>query len=163
MSMKIMFCGALVLGGFLWSYLFMRQFIFNIRVASPVIKKMNSLQPDLIAVGAKRYTLISNIACLLVGSVILFAVIWFTRKHIYYIISFGIGAVAALIFILVSTRPENQSMFDYFSGAYYRFIPDDELRTIVFNKEYKRIKPRLRDMGISGTFVPKFNETNKKG
>ena len=156
MSMIIMFCGALVLGGFLWSYLFMRQFIFNIRVASPLMKKMNSLQPDLIGLGAKRYTQISNLVSLLIGGVILFAVIWLARHKIYYSISFGVGAIAALVFVLLRTKPDNKEMFDLFSGAYYRFIPDDELRTIVFNKDYKKIKTRLREMGILGTFVPDF-------
>ena len=43
MEMKIMLCGAMVLGGFLWSYLFLRQLVFNFRVANPLIKKMNLL------------------------------------------------------------------------------------------------------------------------
>ena len=46
---KIMLSGVLVLGGFLWTYLFLRQFLFNLLVASPLIKKMNSLQEEMIA------------------------------------------------------------------------------------------------------------------
>ena len=38
MQMKVMFAGAMVLVGFLWSYLVMRQFLFNVLVAYPVIK-----------------------------------------------------------------------------------------------------------------------------
>lgn len=154
MEMKIMLCGAMVLGGFLWSYLFLRQLVFNFRVASPLIKKMNLLQPDLIGVGAKRYTLISNLVCFLIGAAILFGIIWLFRNKIYYSISFGVGAAAALIFVIMRTKPENKDMLDLFCNAYYQFVPDDELRTILYNKEYKKVKSRLRDMGIRESFLP---------
>ena len=101
MEMKIMLAGALVLAGFLWSYLFLRQFLFNIRVAYPLINKMNGLQPELIGVGAKRYTLISNLVSLLVGGAIAFAVLYFCP--VYIKISFAVGAVAAFLFIFFRT------------------------------------------------------------
>lgn len=151
---KIMLCGALVLGGFLWSYLFLRQFLFNLLVAFPLIKKMNALQPDLIAIGAKRYTLISIIVTTLMGGVLLFLVIRFCP--LYMIISFAVGAVAAFLFILPKMKTGNKSMFDAFSTAYARFIPDDELRTLLYNKDYKKIRSRLRIMGVMGTFIPDF-------
>ena len=160
MEMKIMLSGALVLAGFLWSYLFLRQFLFNVRVAYPLIKKMNSLQPELIGVGAKRYTLISNLVSILVGGAICFAVLYFCPLYIK--ISFAVGAVAAFLFIFFRTKPENKESFDLFSNAYYRFIPDDELRTLLFNKEYKKIKGRLKDMGIQGSFVPDFKLLSDK-
>lgn len=160
MEMKIMLSGALVLAGFLWSYLFLRQFLFNVRVAYPLIKKMNSLQPELIGVGAKRYTLISNLVSILVGGAICFAVLYFCPLYIK--ISFAVGALAAFLFIFFRTKPENKESFDLFSNAYYRFIPDDELRTLLFNKEYKKIKGRLKDMGIQGSFVPDFKLLSDK-
>lgn len=151
---KIMLSGALVLGGFLWSYLFLRQFLFNLLIASPLIKKMNALQPDLIAIGAKRYTTISYIVTTLMGGVLLFLVIRFCP--LYMTLSFAVGAVAAFLFIVPKMKPGNKNMFDAFSNAYARFIPDDELRTLLYNKEYKKIRSRLRIMGIIGTFVPDF-------
>ena len=154
MEMKIMLGGAMVLGGFLWSYLFVRQFLFNFMVALPLIKKMNALQPDLIAVGAKRYTWMSNAVVFVVGALLLFLVIRFCP--LYLQIAFGVGAVAALLFIIFRMKPSNQAMFDLFSVAYYRFIPDDELRTIIYNKEYKKVKSHLKHMGIKGTFIPDF-------
>lgn len=154
MEMKIMLAGALVLAGFLWSYLFLRQFLFNIRVAYPLINKMNSLQPELIGVGAKRYTLISNLVSLLVGGAIAFAVLYFCP--VYIKISFAVGAVAAFLFIFFRTKPENKESFELFTNAYYRFVPDDELRTLLYKKEYKQVKARLKEMGIQGTFVPDF-------
>ena len=33
---------------------------------------------------------------------------------------------------------------------------NDELRTLLYKKEYKKIKPRLKQMGISDTFLPNF-------
>ena len=155
MEMKIMLAGALVLAGFLWSYLFLRQFLFNIRVAYPLINKMNSLQPELIGVGAKRYTLISNLVSLLVGAAIAFAVLFLVHQ-LYIEIAFAIGAVAAFLFIFFRTKPENKESFELFTNAYYRFVPADELRTLLYKKEYKQVKARLREMGIQGTFVPDF-------
>jgi len=157
MEWKIMLSAALLLGGFLWTYLFIRQFLFNIRIAYPLIKEMNALQTDLIGVGAVRYTRISNVVSLFIAAVILALVIRFCP--IYMSISFGVGAIAAFFFIIFRTKPDNKEMFDLFANAYYRFIPDDELRTIVFNKEYKKVYPRLKQMGIHGTFVPKFTES----
>lgn len=153
-EIKIMLSGALVLGGFLWTYLFLRQFLFNLLVASPLIKKMNTLQPDLIAIGARRYTMISNAVSVLIGAVLLFLVIHFCP--LYMIIAFAVGAVAAFLFIVPKMKPGNKNMFDVFSNAYARFIPDDELRTLLYNKDYKKIRSRLRIMGIVGTFVPEF-------
>ncbi len=154
MELKIMFAGAIVLGGFLWAYLFMRQFIFNILVAYPVIKRMRSLQTDLIGIGAVRYTRISNIVTLLVGGALLFVVIYFCP--LYLIISFAVGAVGALIFVILRTKPSNKDSFDLFASAYHRFVPDDELRTILYNKDYGKIKARLKAMGIRDTFLPDF-------
>ncbi len=155
MEMKIMLAGALVLAGFLWSYLFLRQFLFNIRVAYPLINKMNSLQPELIGVGAKRYTLISNLVSLLVGAAIAFAVLFLVHQ-LYIKIAFAIGAVAAFLFIFFRTKPETKESFELFTNAYYRFVPDDELRTLLYKKEYKQVKARLKEMGIQGNFVPDF-------
>lgn len=154
MEMKIMLSGALVLGGFLWSYLFLRQLLFNVLIAHPMIKKMNGLQAGLIADGAKKYTQVSDIVCFLVGALLLFLVIRFCP--LYMILSFAGGAAAAFLFIIFRMKPSNKEMFDLFSTAYYRFIPDDELRTIVYNKDYGKIKARLKKMGIKGTFLPVF-------
>ena len=154
MEMKIMISGALVLAGFLWSYLFVRQFLFNLLIAHPLIAKMNKLQPNLIASGATKYTVISDIISVVVAGVVLFLIIHFCP--LYIVLSFAGGAVVALIFLVFRVKPSNKQMFDLFSTAYYRFIPDDELRTIVYNKDYGKVKARLKKMGIKGTFVPEF-------
>ena len=47
-------------------------------------------------------------------------------------------------------------MFEAFCNTYYRFIPDDELRTAVFNKKPNQIKQRLYNMNLPRDFVPDF-------
>lgn len=158
MEMKIMLAGAVVLGGFLWAYLFVRQFIFNVRVAYPIIRKMNSLQPDLISIGAVRYTRISDLVTIGVGGALLAGIIYLCRNNLLMLISFAIGAVFAIVFIVMRCKPSNKEMFDLFSNAYSRFIPDDELRTIMYNKEYEKVKARLKNMGIRETFLPDFKK-----
>ena len=153
---KIMLGAALFLGGFLWSYLFLRQFLYNFIVAFPMIKKMNALQDGLIAVGAKRYTVISSLVTFFIGAVIVFLVLHFLK--LYQILCFFGGVVSAFALMISRVSLKNKEMFDLFCNAYYRFVPDDELRTILYNKEVKQIKPRLRKMGISGTFVPEFKK-----
>ena len=115
---------------------------------------MNALQPELIGVGARRYTLISNLVSIFVGGAIAAAVLIFCPPYIK--ISFAVGAVAAFLFIFFRTKPENRESFELFTNAYYRFVPDDELRTLLYKKEYKKVRARLREMGIQGDFVPEL-------
>ena len=81
MEVKIMLVGAIFLGGWLWAYLFIRQLMFNFRVAYPLIRDMNTLREELIAVGAKRYTTISTITCCVVAAGIL-ALVEIGRAHV---------------------------------------------------------------------------------
>ena len=91
MEMKVIFAGAMFLVGWLWFYLFFRQFLFNILVAFPMIKAMNKAQTDLIAIGAKRYTIVSLIACTVVCAIVAGIIIWLCP--LYLIISFLVGAL----------------------------------------------------------------------
>ena len=50
MSAKIMWSAAIFFGGWLWSYVFIRQIMFNFLIANPLIKKLRAMQQDLIAV-----------------------------------------------------------------------------------------------------------------
>ena len=52
--------------------------------------------------------------------------------------------------------PKNRNMFDSFCAAYYRFVPDDELRTAMYNKKPSQMKKRLHEMRISPDFIPEF-------
>ena len=97
MEIKIMLAAAIFFGGWLWSYLFVRQLMFNFRVAYPLIRSMNALREDLIAVGAKRYTGISVAICLVFAALVLFVVIRFCPVYLW--VSFLVGAVSALAFL----------------------------------------------------------------
>lgn len=158
MEMKIMFAAVIFLGGWLWSYLFIRQLLFNFVTAYPLIRKMNSLKEDLIAVGAKRYTTISVIICAVVAVGLLVLVL--VLCPLYLKIIFAVGAVVALAMLLSRVSPENRAMFDSFCMTYYRFVPDDELRTAMYNKKTGQMRSRLKAMDIEGSFIPEFKKEN---
>ena len=157
MQIKIMLSAVLFLAGWLWSYLFLRQLLFNFAVAYPLIRKMNTLQEGLIGVvAAKRYTFISCVVCTLVSALLLFLIIHFCP--LYMIICFAAGGVIALLFLIRLLSPSVRSTFELFCTGYYQFIPDDELRTAMYNKKIPQMKARLKAMGISGTFIPDFKK-----
>ena len=64
-----------------------------------MIQKMNSLQEDLIAVGAKRYTVVSVVFCGVAAAAILAAVlVW---CPLYIRIGFLAGAVVAVVLLIL--------------------------------------------------------------
>ncbi len=157
-EMRIILVGALFLGGWLWAYVFIRQILFNVRVATPLIRRMRAEQEDLIAVGAVRYTTISTVVCTLFSLVVLVIVVLLCRNYWYFLASFGLGAVIAFIMLLAMIKPENQSMFISFCAGYHRFVPDDELRSAFYNQKTGPIRSRLRQMGLSGDIIPKIEK-----
>ena len=158
MQMKILGAGALLMVGWLWFYLFVRQFLFNFLTAYPMIKRMQAAQEDLIAIGAKRYTTVSVISCAVVCAIVIAIVVAFCPW--YFITCFFVGALVALFMYLPLLGPANRDMFDAFCMKYYSFVPDDELRTAMYNKKPSQMKVRLHDMGVSDAFIPEFK--NKK-
>ncbi len=156
MEIKIMLAAAIFFGGWLLAYVFIRQLLFNYLTAYPIIKKMQELDPELIAVGAKRYTNTSTIVCAVCIAVIGFVVVYFCPT--YLIAAFFVGIALCLVMLAGKLSPRNRSMFESFCTAYCRFVPDDELRTILYNKDVKKINRRLREMGFSSSFVPEFRE-----
>ena len=134
METKIMLCAGVFFGGWLWFYLFMRQFLFNLMTAYPMIRKMQEIDPNLIAVGAKRYTNTSIIVCTVFSAIVLFVIFRFCPH--YLIISFFVGAVLCMLMLWGKLSPQNKAMFENFCAGYCRFVGDDELRTLMFNKEW---------------------------
>ena len=157
MEAKIMYAAAIFFGGWLWFYVFMRQFLFNLRTAYPLIRKMQEIDPELIAVGAKRYTNTSMLVCTAISAVIVFVVCYFCP--VYLIVSFFVGAALCLVMLIGKLSPENKNMFENFCAGYCRFVPDDELRTILYNKDIKKINRRLRELGYDRSFVPEFKKS----
>ena len=156
METKIMLCAGVFFGGWLWFYLFMRQFLFSLMTAYPMIRKMQEIDPNLIAVGAKRYTNTSIIVCTVFSAIVLFVIFRFCPH--YLIISFFVGAVLCMLMLWGKLSPQNKAMFENFCAGYCRFVGDDELRTLMFNKEIKKINRRLREMGYDRSFVPEFKQ-----
>ena len=154
MAMKIMWAAAIFFGGWLFSYLFVRQLSFNFKIAYPMIKKMRAQDKDLIAPGADKYTNISVLVCVLVIAVICFVVIRFCK--LYLIVSFFVGVVSALVMFLPQLKITVRGTFDLFCSAYSRFVPDDELRTAMYERKPKQIRSRLKDMGLDGSIIPTF-------
>ena len=154
MAMKIMWAAAIFFGGWLFSYLFGRQLVFNFMSAYPMIKKLRSQDQDLIAPGADKYTNISVIVCTAVILIICFVVIRFCK--LYLVISFFVGLISALVMYLPRLKISERGTFDLFCSAYSRFIPDDELRTAMYERKPKDIRKRLRDMGLDDSIIPTF-------
>ena len=156
METKIMLAAAIFFGGWLLSYIFIRQLLFNFITAYPLIRKMQEIDSGLIAVGAKRYTATSVFVCLLSTAVLAFVVARFCPRYLQ--ISFLVGALLCVAMIATKLSPENKPMFESFCTGYCRFVPDDELRTIMYNKDMKKINRRLREMGYGSSFVPEFKK-----
>ena len=157
MQIKIIWGAAIFFVGWLWFYLFGRQLMFNLSVAYPLIKKLRNASDDLIAIGATRYTSISMIVCVVISVLVLAAIVFLCP--VYMIICFFVGAVLAFILLLGKVKPSDRAMFEAFCNTYYRFVPDDELRTAMFNKKPNQIKQRLYNMNLPRDFVPDFKDT----
>ena len=156
--MSIMWGGFLAVAGWLWVYLFGKQFLFNLRIAYPMIRKMRDVQDDLISGNAKRYTTVSVVVCILMLG-LSFLVLLF--KALYLKICFFAGAILCFILLFPITNPSKKEMFELFCTGYYRFVPDDALRTAIYNKKPSQMKLRLHDMGLSTAWIPSFDKDKK--
>ena len=75
---------------------------------------------------------------------------------VYLMVGFFIGVVSASVMVYAKMKPTSRDMFDSFCMTYYRFIPDDELRTAMYNKKPSQMKVRLHELGLSSDFIPEF-------
>lgn len=154
--MQIMWIGVALMAGWFWFYLFGRQFLFDFIVAYPLVKKMRCTAEDLILNAANKYTTVSVVVCTVFMALSAFVVIRFLKY--YYIIAFFAGALVGLLMNLGKLSIRNRDMFDTFCATYYRFVPDDELRTAMFNKKPSQMKLRLHDMELPIDFIPEFKK-----
>lgn len=154
--MQIMWIGVALMGGWFWLYLFGRQFLFDFVVAYPMVKRMRNTAEDLILSAANKYTTVSVVVCTVFLVLSAFAVIWFLKY--YYVIAFFAGALIGLLMNLGKLSIRDRDMFDTFCATYYRFVPDDELRTAMYNKKPSQMKLRLHDMELSTDFIPDFKK-----
>lgn len=154
MEMKVLWAGAMFLGGWLFFYFFVRQLVFNFTVAYPLIRNMRGAQEELIHKSAVRYTTVSVAVCLVFIAAVCFVVFRFCAS--YLIISFFAAALIALGFYFTKLNPRCRAMFDAFCGTYYQFVPDDELRAAMYAKKPSQMKLRLHAMNVPTDFIPEF-------
>ena len=103
--------------------------------------------------------MVSLLVCVVISALIWGLILWLCP--LYMIICFAVGAVLGFAMFINKLGPRNKPMFEPFCTGYYRFVPDDELRTAMYNKKLGQIKLRLHAMGIQGSFVPAFKEEKK--
>lgn len=154
--MQIMWIGVALMGGWFWFYLFGRQFLFDFIIAYPVVKKMRGTAEDLILAAANKYTTVSVIVCTVFMALSAFLVFRFLK--LYFVIAFFAGALIGLLMNFGKLTARDRDMFDTFCATYYRFVPDDELRTAMYNKKPSQMKLRLHDMELSTEFIPDFKK-----
>ena len=158
MEMKVLWAGVLFFAGWLWFYLFVRQFLFNFTVAFPLIRQMRDTAEDLIDKAANRYTVISVLVCTVFIAAAVFVVLRFCTT--YLMISFFAGGLVGLVLYISKFTPKCRQMFDAFCATYYQFVPDDELRTAMYSKKPSQMKVRLHAMDTRTDFIPTFKDKN---
>ncbi|MGI5976528.1 MAG: hypothetical protein ACOX68_02370 [Candidatus Limivicinus sp.] len=156
MEMKVLWSGALFLVGWLWFFFFIRQLLFNFTIAYPMIKKIKKCREDLIAPTANKYTTVSVVTCAVFIGIVLFIILYFCKT--YQKIAFLIGGAVGLLTYVNKLTYRDRNMFDTFCATYYRFIPDDELRTAMYNRKPSQMKLRLHDMEVPTDFIPEFKK-----
>ena len=152
--MKIIWSAAAAVIGWMIYYLFARQLVFDFAAGYPLIKKMKAADQELIADTAVKYTTTSVVLMIFIMAIAFFVVIRFCS--LYLIISFFAGFVVCGLMLINKVSPSNRPIFDSFCGAYYRFVPDDELRTAMYNLKPSQMKVRLHAMGVSTDWIPEF-------
>ena len=154
--MQYIWCGVFALLGWMASYLFARQLIFNFTAAFPLLKGMTKEKEDLIDMKfAKRYTMSSIITCAALMILVSFVCIYFPKSPWNWG-AYIFGAVVCLLMLIGKLTPNHRNIFDSFCGAYFRFVPDDELRTAMYNLKPSVMKLRLHDLGLDTSWIPEF-------
>lgn len=162
-AVKVMFIGLAFVIGWVVGYLFIRQIAFNFNTAIPVIDSMKKCKEDLIVSdNAKKYTSVSTGTCifmiLLISAIVVVLYIYWNWFDLPLTISYFAGLLVSLFMMIGKQKPDDKGTFETFCKAYYRFIPDDELRTDAYNCKIPAMKLRCHDMGVSTDWIPAFKK-----
>ncbi len=156
MDLKIMWAALVFLGGWLWFYFILRQLIFNLATALPMLNRFKKAGGEkLMSVNAKRFLSISIIIWFVISAGVCYLVIHFAPPYLY--ISFLIGGVVGALLHIKHYGPDTKANYNDFCSTYYRFVPDDVLRTAMYNNKLSEMKARLAELEVNKKLViPEF-------
>lgn len=130
MGQKILWGTVLFVVGFFWFYLGGRQLLFNFITAHPLVNKF-SKQGILDKKMATRFTITSTVMWIILCGLVAFVIFYFGGVNLK--IGFVVGVALGLVLNWNRMGPSVRSNVDAFVNTYYRFMPDDVLRTNVYN------------------------------
>lgn len=158
-----MYAALMFMAGWVWYYLIVRQVVFNLTTAKPLIKKFRtekSLDGEpLMNINAQRFLIISIVVWMLLVLGTGALVTWLCRKHSYLYISFFIGGLIGFFTFIGRYGPSISRNFRDFCAAYYRFVPADNLREAMYYGKVPAIKAQLENLGVPGeSVIPEFKD-----
>lgn len=146
MDVKIMYGALIFVAGWFYFYICLRQFIYDFTVGYPLIKKFGDAGENILAARpARSLNTISALVWFAICAGLAFVVFFFCP--IYLMVSFWIGVLLGVIVYAQKLGPRFTPNFEAFCRTYYRFMPDDELRTAAYNADYPRMRAALRALG----------------
>jgi hypothetical protein len=157
MEKQIMWAALIFLGGWLWFYFMLRQLIFNFTSAIPLLNRYRKASKELITVNAGRFLVISIVVWTVICGAIAYVVVRFASTYLWA--SFLGGGLLGVLLTIPHLGPYVKANYRDFCMSYYRFVPDDELRTAMYDFKLGQMKVRLDAMGIDKSIViPEFKK-----
>lgn len=153
MDQKIMFGALMFVAGWFYFYICVRQLVFDFTVGYPLIKKFGEPgEKVLAATPARRLNTISVVIWLLICAGLGWVVFHFCLATLWLLLPFWGGALLGLICFYNKLGPRTKSNFEAFCRTYYRFMPDDELRTATYHADLPRMRAALRALEVDVKF-----------
>lgn len=143
MEAKIMYGALMIVAGWVYFYICIRQLVFDFTVGYPIIRLFATDDDRLIvAKPARNLNTVSVCVWFLLCGVLGFLVVWFCS--LWLMIPFWVGVIVGVVCYINKLGPKTKSNMDAWMRTYYRFMPDDELRTACYHTDYPRIRAALR-------------------
>lgn len=153
MDTKIMFGALIFVAGWFYFYICIRQLIFDFTVGYPLISKFGGAGEKVIAATpARRLNTISVVIWLGICVGLGWVVFHFCLSKLWLFLPFWGGALLGLICFIGKLGPRFKPNFEAFCRTYYRFMPDDELRTAAYHTDLPRMRAALRALDVDLKF-----------
>ncbi|MEG1632699.1 MAG: hypothetical protein RR314_01480 [Oscillospiraceae bacterium] len=145
MAEKIMYGALIFIGGWFYFYVCLRQFVFDLTVGFPLIKKFGDAGETVFAPKPARWL---NIISTVIWLLICIGIGWASFRFfaLYLLIAFWAGALLGVALYINKLGPRTRSNFEAFCRTYYRFMPNDELRTAAYNADLPGMRAALRSL-----------------